>query len=354
VKQHGGVFGLFAGVFLICLIRAPWLGRFYAAICFGAGCLVPLLTVVAVMFLVGTLPNFWFWTVEYALQYASQASLSEGAVNLLRWFEGQWFAAGLLCSFTLIGMLALLRQRTATSMEPILLLIASMLATVPGFYFRSHYFILAVPSVCLLGGYGIFVASQWLSARLRGSQNLSAAGLLSLLLLTFLWSSRNLLLLVPLDEVSRLIFGANPFVESREIAQYIRERTSEDERIAIIGSEPQIYFYANRRAATGYIYMYALMEDHPFSQQMQQQVIEEVESVNPNYLVYVNVPNSWLVRPGSDRTIFNWYSQYVQSYDLVGLVALAQDGATYYWDAELPNDINMMTMGVYIYKRANR
>jgi hypothetical protein len=162
------------------------------------------------------------------------------------------------------------------------------------------------------------------------------------------------LLLAPLDEVSRLIYGANPFVESMEIAQYISERTSEDERIAIIGSEPQIYFYANRRAATGYIYMYALMEDHPFSQQMQQQVIEEVESVNPNYLVYVNVPNSWLVRPGSDRTIFNWYSQYVQSYDLVGLVALAQDGATYYWDAELPNDVNMMTMGVYIYKRANR
>jgi len=38
----------------------------------------------------------------------------------------------------------------------------------------------------------------------------------------------------------------------------LRAHTAPTERIAVIGSEPQIYFFAQRHAATGYIYMYAL------------------------------------------------------------------------------------------------
>ena len=37
------------------------------------------------------------------------------------------------------------------------------------------------------------------------------------------------------------------------IARYIRERTAPGDRIAVIGSEPEIYFYAERNAATGHL-----------------------------------------------------------------------------------------------------
>ena len=33
--------------------------------------------------------------------------------------------------------------------------------------------------------------------------------------------------------------GENPFVEPVQIAQYIRERSLPDDRIAVLGSEPQ-------------------------------------------------------------------------------------------------------------------
>jgi len=49
------------------------------------------------------------------------------------------------------------------------------------------------------------------------------------------------------------------------------------ERIAVLGSEPQIYFYAKRRSATGYIYTYPLMEPQPYSKQMATEFKQEVE-----------------------------------------------------------------------------
>jgi hypothetical protein len=66
-----------------------------------------------------------------------------------------------------------------------------------------------------------------------------------------------------------------------EVARYIRERTRPDERVAVIGSEPQIYFSSGRRSATGCIYTYRLMELQPDASAMQRQMIHEVEAVDP-------------------------------------------------------------------------
>jgi hypothetical protein len=61
-------------------------------------------------------------------------------------------------------------------------------------------------------------------------------------------------------DASRIIYPESPFAESIRIAEYLREHTSLSDTIAVLGSEPQIYFYSNRHSATGYIYAYGLME----------------------------------------------------------------------------------------------
>ena len=78
---------------------------------------------------------------------------------------------------------------------------------------------------------------------------------------------------------SGLIYSGNPFPESLEIAKFIKARTTPDDRIAVLGSEPQIFFYARRRSATGYIYTYSLMENHEYALAMQKEMIAEVEAV---------------------------------------------------------------------------
>src|SRR5262249_3245602 len=104
-------------------------------------------------------------------------------------------------------------------------------------------------------------------------------------------------------QVSRFIYGRNPFPESVEVARYIREHSAPGYRFAAVGWEPQIYFYPHRRPATGYIYPYPLMEIKPYALAMQREMIKEIETAAPKFLVFVSASRSWAVRDGSDQTI---------------------------------------------------
>ncbi len=138
-------------------------------------------------------------------------------------------------------------------------------------------------------------------------------------------------------EMSRTVFWLNPFPESLRIAQFIRERTEPEDRIAVLGSEPQIFFYAQRHSASGYIYMYPMMEDHDFAQKMQDEFLAEIEAAEPKYLVYVYVPTSWLQRPDSSRDIARWFQERWErgDYNPVGVVELYEDRSTFRWAPDL-------------------
>jgi hypothetical protein len=135
--------------------------------------------------------------------------------------------------------------------------------------------------------------------------------------------------------ITRMRYGGNPFPEAIEVANYIREHTDPNDRIAVLGSEPEIYFYAGRKSATGYIYTYPLMEPQSFAHHMQQEMIAEIEQAKPKYIVTVSVPMSWLVRPDSDRTILEWSERYVgANYVLDGIADLLPVTTEYHWGAE--------------------
>jgi hypothetical protein len=111
-------------------------------------------------------------------------------------------------------------------------------------------------------------------------------------------------------EACRALYGSNPFPEATEIGRYIRERTSNSDTIAVVGSEPEIYFYSRRHSATGHIYTYGMMENQPFACTMQQDMISEIEAARPKYLVFVDFPLSWLASKNSNRHIFSWFERY--------------------------------------------
>ena len=66
----------------------------------------------------------------------------------------------------------------------------------------------------------------------------------------------------------------------------------------MFGSEPQIFFYARRHSATGYIYTYSLMEKHDYALAMQKEMIAEVESSKPKFLIDVQVSDVLASTPG--------------------------------------------------------
>jgi hypothetical protein len=154
-------------------------------------------------------------------------------------------------------------------------------------------------------------------------------------------------------KVSRLFYGGNPFPESLEIAEYLKQNSSPDDTVAVIGSEPQIYFYSNRRAATSYIYAYPLMEPHPYASQMQQEMISQIEAAKPKFLIFVNVSTSWLTAPSSPTHIFEWFDRFNrQYYDLVGVIDIvAADRTIYRWDQQAASYKPTSDHWVAVYKR---
>jgi hypothetical protein len=151
----------------------------------------------------------------------------------------------------------------------------------------------------------------------------------------------------------RVIYGPNPFEESIAVAQYIREHSAPDARIAVVGSEPEIYFYAHHHSATGYIYTYALMELQPNAQKMQQDMIGEIETNKPDYLVYVAYRNSWMIQSGSDQTILDWSREYAERfYEPVGFVRQNSAGEMEsFWDDAAKAHLNDGGEYIAIYKR---
>ena len=120
-----------------------------------------------------------------------------------------------------------------------------------------------------------------------------------------------------------------------------------------MGSEPEIYFYADRKSATGYIYTYALLEPQPFAKTMQAEMIREIESVHPKYLVFVWIKYSWLAHEDSDQGIIEWGKAYAQScYDPVGVADIfSEDKTNMVWDDDVRTYQALTDNLVYTFRR---
>jgi hypothetical protein len=135
----------------------------------------------------------------------------------------------------------------------------SVLAICPGFYFRLHYFTLVLPAVSLLAGVAISRLSDLSVDRLIVVRSIPIL-ILGLALAWPMLAERKFFFEASPVDASRMIYSESPFPESIRIAEYLREHTTRNDTIAVLGSEPQIYFYSDRHSATGYVYTYGLME----------------------------------------------------------------------------------------------
>jgi len=300
----------------------------------------------------GSFASFWFWTVQYAREYASSPPLALGWLNFIRTFgkiiSAQlpfWLLAG-AGAFFLCTKPGCRTDRLFVSG----FILVSFLSILPGLVFREHYFVLLLPAVALLSGAAISSAglllSQVRSARFIPYFLIMAATVYSL------YQEKIFFTLTP-QEVSRATSGLNPFPEALQIAEYIKKHTTRDEPIAVLGSEPEIFFYADRLSASGHIYMYGLMENQPYAGRMQMQMIREIEAARPKFVVYVNVPTSWKVRKTSITSVFSWADSYVQNlYEQVGVIDILDATTTrYLWDDRVTGYTPLSRAFVSVYKR---
>ena len=344
MKQSGLAFAAFGVCFLIkSQWKRPVDWRTLAARVggFALGGILPFVVTCLILAAAGVSRTFWFWTLDYARQYASEIGVSLGFRIFKYNFLNVVSAALWLWIIATVGVTAFLWHRENRPRAFFVggLLLFSFLAVCPGFFFREHYFIQMLPVVALLAGIAVNSATQRLT---RAGHGLLLTAIPVLLFFTACDYSidKQRTFLFDLDPLTacRSVYYQNPFPEAVQIANYIDSHAPKDAGIAVLGSEPEIFFYTKRHSVTGYIYTYGLMEQQKYALEMQKQMIDEIESAHPEFLVRVRVPFSWLAKPNSPglHAFFSWVDSYVYTqYELVGIAdILRPDYTEYHWDDE--------------------
>ncbi len=320
MKQPGLVFFLFA---VLYLTYAKWTLPLHwrtALIHLGSlslGVAWPFALTCAVLAWAGVFRKFWFWSIVYARTYASEVPLAVGlgqlrgqVAQILRVGGGIWVVA--VAGIFLLFWQAKTRKHWAFICG---LLVCSGFGVSAGLYFRSHYFILLLPAVAILAGVAISAAQELLRTRFAKPVLFWVpTAVFALAFVSCLWQARAFLFAPDAYIACKRIYRNNPFIEAQEIGEFLKENSKPDAKIAVFGSEPEIYFYANRHSATGYIYTYGLMENQPFAKTMSDEMISEVSHSNPEFVIFVDDGLSWLWgQGGSQEALLRWLQMFVNT-----------------------------------------
>jgi hypothetical protein len=86
---------------------------------------------------------------------------------------------------------------------------------------------------------------------------------------------------------------------------------------------------------------------------MQLEMIKEIETSRPEYIILVNVATSWLPRRDSDKTILKWAETFLkQNYTTVGLIdSVSEDNYRIYWDEEARKNRPLSPNNLFVVKR---
>ncbi|HYA79238.1 MAG TPA: glycosyltransferase family 39 protein, partial [Candidatus Nitrosopolaris sp.] len=148
MKQHAALIALWAAlawtVWCLRKTQIPTGKRLAAIVIFGAGILLPFGLCCLILWHAGVFRKFWFWTIDYAWQYAAVVPLDQ-APRLFWWaFRLVTAKSFLIWLMAGIGLVLLwFDERLKPSRGWLLgFCVASALAVCPDFYFRKHYFLI--------------------------------------------------------------------------------------------------------------------------------------------------------------------------------------------------------------------
>ena len=338
MKQPGIVFGVFGGLFLLGhggVSRRPAQWFATTGLVYGLGLLLPFALTCAAMAWAGNFGRFWFWTFTYAQSYGTTPTLAYGLMMFRSYFSDYLAVYFPFFIVTAMGLAFVLRNAALRTgiLFSLGFFVFGLIGTSMGFYFRQHYFILLLPAFAVLTGLSVRSLQEQCAS--KSARIVLVAAFIAVLGWPLLYS-RGVFFRKPPDQVVEALYSGNPFNEAVPVAAYIREHSAPDARVAVIGSEPEIYFYSQRHSATGYIYTYPLTEHQANAGKMTADMMREVEAARPEFMVWIEYPFSWLVKRPDQLPLFTWFNDYVGKYcELVGVASRSPSGKNFYlWDNE--------------------
>lgn len=363
VKQHALLFSFVALIYLTlahkrCLVSYS-MTTVRDLFWFYFGLAIPYVIMIGVFIYLGAFKDLWFWTVAYAREYITVSNPSHATVfqqfkdsflPILRENPCIWTCAGL-------GALSIvIPSQCKQNIFPVLLTVFSALAIMPGFYFRPHYFVFLLPAVALwVGVMVVWLSSVFEKMRIPAAAYVGSFVVSGSLLISLLLSFTRLLTTTP-DQLNRQVYGTGLFSIIQTIAYYCEQRTQPNDRIGMFANEPELYFYAQRRGATGFLYTYPLFENHRYQPVMLKKLADEMTQQRPILLVDIDEHAADVFSPTRVYAVSAWTRPFIQkNYVRLTRVQLIEGGQIPLWNPSTTNphakDALTRDLTIDIYKR---
>lgn len=293
MKQSGATNALFAAAALLVYdlrARARWTRVLARQIVLNVGVILPYAVTVGIVYQQGVAETFWFWTIDYLRAYGGKLSLADAIDNLRRAIGAFMAVEWLLMLLVIAGVLtAFVRvRRDPTSWLLVGLVIASAVGVSAGFHFRPHYFVAAVPVMAGLVAYLFTRRPRFLPGRPEREQWQVLWAVLVFAVAQAIYTQRGMLFRDGHYAVLEQLYAPvqhDAFMAAVVASDYVRQHTDPDDRILAYGNEPELLFYAQRRNAVGYIYLYPLCEGHRYADAMHAQYEAEMRAAGPKMVV---------------------------------------------------------------------
>lgn len=332
VKQPVAIIAVSAGVVhLFADYRS--VGRILIKACiFIAALLLPFVLFCIYFMYLAEFKHFWecFYTynVIYATNVTTERSLNNLSktlifilnIDLVVWISG---LVGLLIWLKTVGNSKMKYYVAATAT-------GSVFAVALGGSFYPHYFIFILPFLVLGSGLGVSTLLTW------QKQTIAACMILATLFFS-VWQYV-ISLSMTSQELLKWSYGDLPFYQAKLVGDYLSSTTRPGTSTFIIGSEPEILFYARHKAPSRFFYIYPLTREHVLVDSMRKDLFSDLNQRIPSVLVYVNSELSQGVSFKEENEFIKKLSHQFTSYRLGAFIGKDSD--------ELITDINLLRSGI--------
>lgn len=331
VKQPAIVFIVFA-IGVLMLGDGSFLQKTGMSFVLGLASLVPFSAMAGYFYAQGRFDDFWLWT--FTMPTAQTVSAEDS------WFYLSKLVPRMIGNhylFWSLGVLSLLivpftgfsRQSRAWAVSLLLLGIGSAAI---GLGFMPHYFIPAIPWAAL----GIAASLFWIVEKFASGSRTAYAAVAGMLIALPVLLNADYFFRPDYAQILEKCYPWNGFAEAKAVSRELKKRLKPGERVAILGSEPQINYYTDTEHCSPQLYMYPVIREHKRKAQFQQQFLRNLAECDAEYVVLTASEASWM--PGFAESPFfkrDIFPRITERYELIGRANIGQVPMNIVWDEAL-------------------
>jgi hypothetical protein len=331
---------------------------FRRTLIYSCGVLAVIGFLFALIAIKGSFSEMIYWSYEIPKRYVSRIKWEDGKKYLEYTYKAITAEYKLFWMHAAFAVIILVVKTIPwrIKLTSLTLIFFSAMTIFPGFYFYGHYWIQILPGLALVSAVTFYAVTELLrnvvglkSARIPYVYVFvfTAAALIHLNKLKSYYFNPNY------DRILRNVYGNNPFPETAKIAEYINANSKPEDNIISIGSEPELYFYTQKKCPSRHAYFSALVDNVKEHREWQREFVADVNKANPRYVIFYNHPISLMVQPETDRYIWEWYDKFIQGYNMIGCVDMVEGylTSTYVWKEQLTTYKPQSQNLIYIYER---